>query len=84
MSKNPTDTETGLSRKLGLPAATLTGLGVILGAGIYVLVGVAAGKAGNAVWLSFLFAALGASLTGVSYARLSRLRPKDGALARAS
>lgn len=77
MSAAPNENEHGLARKLGLSAATLTGLGVILGAGIYVLVGVAAGAAGNAVWLSFLFAALGASLTGLSYARLSRLRPKD-------
>ncbi|MBI2868562.1 MAG: amino acid permease, partial [Chloroflexi bacterium] len=43
----------------------------------FVLVGVAAGQAGNAVWLSFLFAAVGAGLTGVSYARLVRLRPKN-------
>ena len=56
---------------------TLAGVGGMLGAGIYVLIGLAAGHAGNAVWLSFLFAALGASLTGISYARLVRLQPKD-------
>lgn len=66
-----------LSRRLGLAATTLTGIGVILGAGIYVLVGVATATAGNAVWLSFLFAAFGAALTGLSYARLSKLRPKN-------
>lgn len=77
MSDVPNGDDSGLARKLGLTAATLTGLGVILGAGIYVLVGVAAGEAGNAVWLSFLFAAIAATLTGLSYARLSRLRPKD-------
>jgi basic amino acid/polyamine antiporter, APA family len=69
--------ETGLSRRLGLWATTLSGVGLILGAGIYVLVGVAAGEAGNALWLSFLIAALVAALTGSSYARLARLRPKD-------
>ena len=52
-------------------------MGVILGAGIYVLVGVAAGRAGNALWLSFLFAAVAAALTGISYARLGRVRPKN-------
>jgi APA family basic amino acid/polyamine antiporter len=40
-------------------------------------VGVAAGEAGNAVWLSFLVAAAVAGLTGLSYARLSKLRPKN-------
>lgn len=69
--------DTGLVRRLGLPSATLAGLGVILGSGIYVLVGVAAGEAGNAVWLSFLVAAVAAGLTGLSYARLGRLRPKN-------
>lgn len=66
-----------LARRLGLTTTTLTGVGVILGAGIYVLVGIAAGEAGNAVWLSFLFAAVAAALTGLSYARLSKLQPKN-------
>jgi basic amino acid/polyamine antiporter, APA family len=66
-----------LKRRIGLLAATLAGIGIILGAGIYVLVGVAAGEAGNAVWISFLIAALAASFTTVSYARLSRLHPKN-------
>jgi basic amino acid/polyamine antiporter, APA family len=69
--------ESGLSRRLGLFAATLAGVGVILGAGIYVLVGLAAGRGGNAVWLSFAIAAIVAALTGLSYARLGRLRPKN-------
>ncbi len=70
-NKQPED---GLQRRLGLTATTLSGVGVILGAGIYVLLGAAAGQAGNAVWLSFVFAAVGASLTGLSYARLVKLR----------
>jgi len=69
--------EPQLKRRLGLWVTTLTGIGVILGSGIYVLVGVAAGEAGNAVWLSFLIAAAVAGLTGLSYARLSKLKPKD-------
>ena len=71
------NTEAGLSRRLGLFAATLVGIGVILGAGVYVLVGAAAKQAGNAAWLSFLIAAIVASFTGLSYARLGRLRPKN-------
>lgn len=64
-------------RRLGLATTTLAGVGGILGAGIYVLIGIAAGQAGNAVWLSFFFASAAAGLTGISYARLVRLRPKD-------
>jgi basic amino acid/polyamine antiporter, APA family len=67
----------GLSRRLGLWATTLAGIGTILGIGIYVLIGIAAREAGNAVWLSFLIAAIVAAFTGISYARLSRLRQKN-------
>jgi APA family basic amino acid/polyamine antiporter len=74
---NDSSDESGLKRRLGLFATTLVGTGVILGAGIYVLVGVAARQAGNAVWLSFVIAAIVAGFTGVSYARLGKLRPKN-------
>jgi len=68
-----------LKRELGLLEVTLSGIGCILGAGIYVLIGKAAGLAGNGVWLSFLFAAVAAGLTGVSYMELSSMFPKAGA-----
>jgi len=77
MTEPSQSAEPQLKRRLGLWVTTLTGVGVILGSGIYVLVGVAAGEAGNAVWLSFLVAAAVAGLTGLSYARLSKLKPKD-------
>ena len=38
-----------LRRELGLPAVTLSGVGIILGAGIYALLGEAAGMAGNEI-----------------------------------
>src|SRR3990170_4349680 len=47
---------TTLRRSLGLLETTLGGIGIILGAGIYVLVGEVAGEAGNALWVSFLIA----------------------------
>lgn len=73
-----TDTSgSGLKRHLGVFSTTLMGVGVILGAGIYVIVGIAAGWAGNAVWLSFIIAAAAAALAGISYARLGRLHPKN-------
>ena len=60
-----------LKRELGLFQTTVCGVGIIVGAGIYVLIGIAAGYAGNAIWLSFLIAAMLAALTGLGYAELS-------------
>ena len=61
----------GLARELGLLEVTLSGTGIILGAGIYALIGEAAGSAGNALWLSFTISALVAFFTALSYAELS-------------
>jgi APA family basic amino acid/polyamine antiporter len=68
-----------LKRELGLLEVTLSGIGIILGAGIYALIGKAAGLAGNSVWLSFGIASLIAVFTGLSYAELSSMFPKAGA-----
>jgi basic amino acid/polyamine antiporter, APA family len=68
-----------LKRDLGLLEVTFSGLGIILGAGIYSLIGEASGMAGNAVWLSFGLAALVALFTGLSYAELSSMFPKASA-----
>jgi APA family basic amino acid/polyamine antiporter len=67
-----------LKRSLGLVECTLMGVGVMLGAGIYALVGQAALLAGNTVWISFLAASIVASFTGLSYAELSSFIPKAG------
>lgn len=68
-----------MQRDIGLFEATSWGVGIILGAGIYVLIGEAAGIAGNAVWLSFILGAVVASLTGLSYAELASLFPREAA-----
>jgi len=68
-----------LTRSVGLFGAVAYGVGIILGAGIYVLIGPAAGLAGNSVWLSFIIGALISSLTGLSYAELSTMYPKAAA-----
>jgi Amino acid transporters len=68
-----------LKRELGLLEVTLSGVGIILGAGIYVLIGEAAALAGNAIWISFALAAFIAIFTGLSYAELSSLFPFAGA-----
>lgn len=67
----------GLKKELSLFQVTLAGIGVILGAGIYALIGVASGIAGNAIWLSFAIGAVIALLTGLSYAELSSVFKKD-------
>jgi APA family basic amino acid/polyamine antiporter len=66
-----------LRRTLSLWQVSLSGVGVILGAGVYALIGPAAAQAGNALWLSFLLAGLTAGLTAYAYARLARLAPKN-------
>ncbi len=68
-----------LKREVGLWQAVLYGVGIILGAGIYVLIGEAAGIAGNAVWLSFVVAAFIALFTAMSYAELASMYPKTAA-----
>lgn len=66
-----------LKRELGLFELTMYGVGVILGAGIYALIGEGAGIAGYGLWLSFIIAAVVASFTGLSFAELSSMYPKE-------
>jgi APA family basic amino acid/polyamine antiporter len=68
-----------LKRQLGLFQATMYGVGLILGAGIYVLIGEAAGIAGNAVWISLAVGAIISAFTGLSYAELTSMYPKAAA-----
>ncbi len=64
------DTEVHLSREMGLMDATLIGVGAMIGAGIFVLIGIAAGVAGPALIVTFLLNGLVALLTAFSYAEL--------------
>lgn len=68
-----------LKKSLGLPSLTFYGLGMILGAGIYSLIGTAAAQTGSSLWLTFLFAAICAGLTAHSYAELTLMKPQTGA-----
>ena len=68
-----------LKRTLSLFEVSVYGIGIILGAGIYVLIGEAAAISGNSLWMAFLFTALIASFTGLSYAELSSMFPKSAA-----
>lgn len=68
-----------LKRSLSLWEVTLMGVGVILGAGIYVIIGEAVGLTGNAIWLAFIIGSIVATFSGLSYAELSSRYPKAGA-----
>lgn len=68
-----------LSRHIGLFHLTMYGVGLILGAGIYVLIGEAAGFAGNALWISFILGAIVATFAGLSYSELTALFPRAAA-----
>ncbi len=68
-----------LNRSLGLPMLTFYGTGMILGAGIYSIIGQAAGIAGESLWQGFLLAAVAALLTALSYAELATMYPTAGA-----
>lgn len=64
-----------LKRSLGLTLSVLYGLGVTIGAGIYVLVGETAARAGFHAPLSFILAALVMAPSGATFAELASRMP---------
>jgi len=66
-----------LRRSLGFWALVFYGVGDILGAGIYALVGKVAGVAGSASWAAFAVALLVAGLTALTYAELGGRFPRS-------
>lgn len=64
-----------LARTLNLVEITLYGIGTIIGAGIYVLIGEVAAAAATYTAVAFVLAAAIVSLSGYSYAQLSRRLP---------
>jgi amino acid transporter/nucleotide-binding universal stress UspA family protein len=67
-----------LSRDLSLFDVTMIGVGAMIGAGIFVLTGVAAGVAGPALTLAFLLNGIVAALTAMAYAELGSAFPEAG------
>lgn len=65
-----------LKRSMGLGALIIYGVGDMLGAGIYGLIGKAAGLMGNLLWLGFLGAMTAAVFTGLSYACIGSRYPR--------
>lgn len=65
-----------LERAVGLLEASVYGVGLILGAGIYAIMGEAVAETGESTVVSFLLAAGVATFTGSSYAELASRYPK--------
>src|SRR3954454_22043927 len=73
------DTDTAdRSRQLSVRQASFIGVGAMVGAGIFALLGAAGEVAGSAVWISFLLAGVVAALPGYSFARLGARFPSAG------
>jgi amino acid transporter len=60
--------------------ATFIGVGSMVGAGIFALLGAAGAVAGSAVWVSFLIAGIIAALQGYSFAKLGATYPSGGGI----
>jgi uncharacterized hydrophobic protein (TIGR00271 family) len=67
-----------LSRNLNLLDVTFIGVGAMVGAGIFVLTGIAAGQAGPALLLAFVLNGLVTMVTAASYAELGSCLPEAG------
>lgn len=65
------DADMTLKRSLSVPLLVLYGVGVTVGAGIYVLVGAASARAGALAPVAFALAALVMGLTGATFAELA-------------
>ena len=67
-----------LKRQLGAIQLTLLGIGAIIGTGIFVLTAEAAQKAGPAMMISFVIAAIVCGLAALAYAELASMVPVSG------
>src|ERR1051325_11082315 len=75
------DQETGehsLKRTLGVFQLTALGVGAIIGAGIFVMVGLGAQYAGPGLTLSFVLSGLGCAFAGLCYAEFAAMIPLAG------
>ncbi len=68
------------NKAFGLWSAVFLGIGSMVGAGIFVLLGEAGAIAGNLVWISFIFGGIIALLSGYSLAKLATAYPSRGGI----
>ncbi|MDX6687125.1 MAG: basic amino acid/polyamine antiporter, family [Baekduia sp.] len=82
--RKPTDQLTaesstsGLSRSVGALDLTALGVGVVIGAGIYVIIGEAIPLSGPAIVISFILAGITCIFSALSYAELASTIPVSG------
>jgi amino acid transporter len=67
-------------KRIGVVGAAFLGLGAMVGAGIFALLGQAGTVAGSAVWLSFLIAGVIATLLGYAVAKMGVRYPSSGGI----
>jgi len=70
----------GSSALLTLRGAVVLGIGAMVGAGIFALLGEAGAIAGSAVWISFLAAGLVSLALGYAMAKMGTHYPSSGGL----
>ena len=73
-------TKTEGNKSMTLSAAISMGVGAMVGAGIFALMGEAGTRAGNAVYISFIIAGIVSLLSGYSYAKLGVRYPSAGGI----
>ena len=67
-------------KPMGFWSAVLLGVGAMVGAGIFALLGQAGAAVGSAVWISFVYGGIVAALSGYSLGRLGARYPSAGGL----
>jgi len=75
---NTTEPKPRLKRELGLFSITAFGVGAMVGAGVFVLTGIAAGTAGPALILAFIANGVIALIVGSCYGELAAMVPRTG------
>ncbi len=68
------------SKAFGLWSAVFLGIGSMVGAGIFIVIGEAGAIAGNLVWVSFIFGGIAALLSGYSLAKMAIAYPSRGGI----
>ncbi|KAB2940916.1 MAG: amino acid permease [Hyphomicrobium sp.] len=76
-AKTSSTTQSGRGQ-IGMAAAVSVGIGGMVGAGIFSILGVVAQAAGNAMWLAFAIGGVVALLSTYSYAKLGATFPSAG------
>ncbi len=68
------------AKAFGVVSAVMLGIGSMVGAGIFIVIGQAGAIAGNLVWISFLIGGGAALLSGYSLAKLALRYPSRGGI----